>query len=122
VSGLIEFLRARLDEDEAEIQRRWGPLAGTSWVRREPREVAAKRAILGLHHPTRPHPEFGFTYPAAANFCGYDGPGDNWQAEQEPDHFPDALWPCWTVRMIAAVYSDHPDYRSEWAPPPPDPS
>ena len=80
------------------------------------REIEAKRAILALHHPTRPHPELGFTYPAAANFCGYDGPGDNWQAEQEPDHFPDALWPCWTIRYIAAIDRDHPDYDPSWAP------
>jgi hypothetical protein len=80
------------------------------------REVEAGRAILRMHRPTPPHPEFGFTYPAAARFCGYCGPGDNWQAEQEPDHYPDALWPCRHVRILAAIDSDHPDYRPEWAP------
>ncbi|MEU3011081.1 DUF6221 family protein [Nocardia asteroides] len=25
-------------------------------------------------------------------------------------------WPCATARAIAAIWSDHPDYRSEWAP------
>jgi hypothetical protein len=80
------------------------------------REVEAKRAILGMHSPTRPHPEFGFTYPAAARFCGYCGPGDNWQAEQEPDHYPFALWPCRHARLVVAVWDDHPDYRPEWKP------
>lgn len=79
------------------------------------REVEAKRVILGWHRPTPPHPEFGYTYPAAAGFCGYDGPGDNWQAEQEPDHYPDAVWPCLTVRLLAAIYSDHADYDPAWA-------
>jgi len=72
-------------------------------------------AILDMHAPTRPHPEFGFTYPAAAKFCGYDGPGDNWQAEQEPDHFPDALWPCRTVRLLAASYKYWPGYLEAWS-------
>ncbi len=80
------------------------------------REVAALRAILRLHAPTQPHPEFGFTYPAAAKFCGYDGPGDTWQAEQEPEYFPDALWPCRTVRLLVSIWSGHPDYRPEWKP------
>jgi hypothetical protein len=126
---LTAFLRARLDEDEAEAKATadadaefWADVKGdgTHFGLHDParvlREVAAGRAILGLHHPTQPHPEFGFTYPGAAKFCGYDGPGDNWQAEHEPDHFPDALWPCWTVRLLAAVYSDHPGYRPEWKP------
>jgi hypothetical protein len=82
------------------------------------RDIEFKRAILALHRPTRPHPEFGFTYPAAANLCGYDGPGDNWQAEQEPDHYPDALWPCWTIRHVAAIWRDHPDYDPSWTPSP----
>jgi hypothetical protein len=80
------------------------------------REVKARRAILAMHRPTQPHPEFGFTYPAAARFCGYCGPGDNWQAEQEPDHYPDALWPCGHVRILVAIWNDHPDYRQDWKP------
>ncbi|MFE4462222.1 DUF6221 family protein [Nocardia tengchongensis] len=40
------------------------------------------------------------------------------------EHAPDAdrrcthdlvAWPCPTVRSIAAIWSDHRDYRSEWA-------
>lgn len=25
-------------------------------------------------------------------------------------------WPCPTLRAIAAIYADHPDYRDEWKP------
>ncbi len=121
---LTAFLNARLDEDEAYGPR---PLEPGEYPnvfeghepgapKRVLREVEAKRKILGMHHPTQPHPEFGFTYPAAAKFCGWCGPGDNWQAEQEPDHYPFALWPCGHARQLAAVYSDHPDYREEWKP------
>jgi hypothetical protein len=106
---LVAFVSARLDEDEAAAK-------AAAEAARALREVEAKRKILGMHHPTEPHPEFGFTYPAAARFCGYCGPGDNWQAEQEPDHYPFALWPCGHARLLAAIWSDHPDYRPEWAP------
>ena len=80
------------------------------------REVEAKRAILRMHNRLTPYLESGFTYPAAANFCGYCGPGDNWQAEHEPDHYPGAAWPCQHVRILAAIWSEHPDYQQEWKP------
>ena len=135
---ITEFIQARLDETETranslffacmipgklpDFQAAGGPAAEMYWqhftAHRMLRDVEFKRAILALHHPTRPHPEFGFTYPAAARFCGYDGPGDNWQAEQEPGHYPDALWPCWTTRLLAAIWADHPDYDPSWTPNP----
>jgi hypothetical protein len=142
---LTAFITARLDEDEAAAReshhegQRW--LTEEEDVYRWPddelvhsadrkadarhiarhdparalREVAAKRAILGMHHPTEPYSESGFTYPAAARFCGWCGPGDSWQAEQEPDSFPFALWPCTHARILAAIWSDHADFRPEWA-------
>lgn len=135
---LTAFLNARLDEDERVARAvtpddwgdgdesshyEWEDLPDPAFAhakRHNPartlREVEAMRKILGMHHPTQPHPEFGFTYPAAAKFCGWCGPGDNWQAEQEPDHYPFALWPCGHARLLAAVYSDHPDYQDEWKP------
>lgn len=27
-----------------------------------------------------------------------------------------AVWPCYTLRVLAAEWSHHPDYRSEWRP------
>lgn len=33
------------------------------------------------------------------------------------DSGPDAqAWPCDTIKALAAVYADHPDYRDEWRP------
>jgi len=57
------------------------------------REVAAKRAILAEHQEA-----------ASGGYCelcyyGYGG----------------GSWPCPTVRALASVYSDHPDYDPEWA-------
>jgi hypothetical protein len=28
----------------------------------------------------------------------------------------DVPWPCDTVRLLAIVFADHPDYRNEWRP------
>lgn len=52
------------------------------------REAAAKRDVLALH--------------------------DNGNVLDSCSYCHEA-WPCRTVRILAAVYSDHPDYRQEWA-------
>ena len=65
------------------------------------REVAAKRAILAehLHVKTSGSPGFG------CRICHQDRDygiyGEGW---------------CGTIRPVAAVFSDHPDYRPEWSP------
>jgi hypothetical protein len=83
--GLAAFLNARLDEDEGYLKSNRHHL----WTQRPFREVEAKRAILEAH--------------TAA--YDYDG-----SPCTECEH----LWPCGTLHWIAAVYSDHPDYRTEW--------
>ena len=119
---LAAFLAARLDEDEA-IARHAGscdfyddvddsvPLADerNHILRHAParvlREVAAKRAILDVHSATYP---VTYPQPSGQPTCGVCHAGGwDWDPEQ---------WPCPTVRALAAVYSDHPDYRQEWAP------
>lgn len=96
------------------------PSAAEHVARHDParalREVAAHRTLLAMHGPTRPYGESGFTYPAAARFCGYCGPGDSWQAEQEPEAWTHALWPCRPTRLLLAIWSDHPDYDQGWKP------
>ena len=121
----MAFLCARLDEDEADAQKHLNRFVDGEWRRvicdpllggyggqsphrdltvglyigrmSEParvlREVEAKRAIL------RWHPSERMRYIDASR-CP--------QCE--------LTWPCPTVRLIAAVYSDHPDYRDEWKP------
>jgi hypothetical protein len=139
VNGLADFLRARLDEDEAVAQAtgakserelslgRWTQVDMTvrseaghlvvkhSWpqeiahiVRHDPArvlaDVAAKRAIVDEHALLDPPPEPDDDWPLVCRRC-----------EDRRRH--DAMrWPCPTLRHLAAVYADHPDYDQEWAP------
>ena len=91
----------RLDEE----RDFWNGIAG-----KRQREVAAKRAIVAEHEP-------GF--PAVAR---QEPPGPS--TVTDPDGiistFPYCLTcdqdaPCVTLEALAAVWSDHPDYRQEWA-------
>ncbi len=69
------------------------------------REVAFKRAVLEWHYPGLP-PEGA---PEGLKICaGEEGDGDTWQMA--------APWPCPQIRALAAIWSDHPDYREEWGP------
>lgn len=66
------------------------------------REVEAKRAIVKRHQPyqeTVTLISVGTFYPCKT--CG--------DVDDQPDP-----WPCHTLRHLAAVYSDHRDYREEW--------
>ena len=126
---LIAFLNARLDEDEAAAKKshyegqRW--LTEEEGVYRWPtdelvhsadrkadarhiarfdparvlREVAAKRAIIAEHGPSRQDGSRCRVCTAIA-----DGGATRFRA------------PCPTLRHLAAAYSDHPDYRQEWKP------
>ncbi len=133
---LVTFLRERLDDDEMyarvssaimERPERWvkthGVVDDEVWrvhipgvhsrmiassafaaahiARHDParvlREVAGKRAIVDLHVRMI---ETATGRPSA--FCDVcDAP---------------SLWPCPTLRHLAAVYADHPDYDKEWTP------
>lgn len=134
MDDLIAFVTARLDEDEATAREAVGltecwiaeePAIGVVLVDGEPlieghitgltahiarhdparvlREVAAKRGILAEHqHEKVEYPAGG--HPFGCGLCEYDREygmnGDGW---------------CKTVRLVAAAWSDHPDYRQEWA-------
>ncbi len=92
---LAEFLAARLDEMEAE---------GAGSQTMISRQVAAMRAILDEHQPGYP-----VTYPKKSGqpTCGVCHAGGwDWEPQQ---------WPCPTVRAVAAIFADHPDYRQGWA-------
>jgi hypothetical protein len=91
VSGIIEFLEARIAADEAEAMRLqqesdFGLEAFGNYMLAE---CAAKRAILAECRP---------------------GTLDYLDAGED-----DQPAPMWVARALATVYKDHPDYQPEWA-------
>lgn len=119
---LVEFLRARLDEDERLALLAAGPI-GDHWqadgamvfakhptdaivdyagqaaghiARHDPArvlaEVEAKRRIVDLH--AREHECVGSDGGRTANDAGE--------------------WPCQTLRLHGLPYADHPDYDESW--------
>lgn len=121
-STLVEFLLARLDEDEAVAAE--VPLARgtghTLWVLEDDynhatlcvdparvlAEVAAKRRTIELHHHRG----------AREHEC----PAWKWR---DPDYPEDPAeretgWAieCVTIRLLALPYAEHEAYRQEWAP------
>jgi hypothetical protein len=111
--NITEFLLARVAEDEAENAdyakledddaRGWA----IAYAQRVLAECAAKRTILEDHEPVD-YSGIGMASPNACVLCGAERNMHDW--EWIPNSFP-----CNTVRGLASVYSDHPDYRQEWA-------
>jgi hypothetical protein len=107
MSDLVEFLRARLDEDEkaAQLAKRaidqdWHlvPARMVYSPRVVLADIDAKRRIINLHSK------------------GYeDNPGSiapqGWCTVCDGEPLP-----CPTLRLLALPYADHPDYRDEWRP------
>ncbi|MET9465815.1 DUF6221 family protein [Streptomyces sp. NPDC006544] len=135
MDDLVQFLRARLDEDEliardasvgawtkAEapsifVMSANGLVAETSAftdarhiARHDPArvlaEVDAKRQILDVHASEDTGDPFD-----GCRTC-------SWRDYMDVLH---VRWPCPTLRLMLTPYSDHPDYRAEWAIQPPDP-
>lgn len=132
---LTDFLNARLDEDRAVAREAAGltecwvaeePAIGIVLVDGEPlieghitgltahiarhdparvlREVEAKRAVIAT----------AFLYEATIDGewgCVHNA--DEIAAGRCPDIRPDKVY---ILRLLAAIYSDHPDYRDEWKP------
>lgn len=112
MSELVDFLRARLDEDEAAARGvnrgLWNsrvalldPDLYGHVIRQHPArvmaEVEAKRRIVEIHREGDPDKDWRF-----CEQCSED-------ERLEP-------FPCATVRLLALPYADHPDCREEWRP------
>lgn len=87
------------DEDRAHIAR-YHPARVLA-------ECAAKRRIVELHQPDDDKCS------VCSHEIGYasDGYGGEYYENQRTGND----WPCATLRALTAVYSDHPDYRQDWA-------
>ncbi|KAE8763637.1 DUF6221 family protein [Georgenia thermotolerans] len=101
--GITEFLLARLAEEEAAAGRDGGDddarrPRGWHDPARVRAECAAVRTVLGLHQ-------------RADDIWGFDGCLVCGNVADTTHGYP-----CPTVRVLAAVWDGHPDYRAEWAP------
>lgn len=67
-------------------------------------DIAAKRRIVELHTPD------------SEGNCETCGTGQRSWGPGDPGEFDPTPWPCRTIRVLASVYADHPDYRQEWRP------
>jgi len=119
MSDLVEFLRARLDEDLAALPSvpyfvtigsdgtttqgdavppgLWGPS-------RIQAEIAAKRRIVDLH---RPDPTDDGSVECC--FCSFHEQYEGFNDVSEE-------WPCEHLRLLALPFADHPDYDESWRP------
>lgn len=108
---VAEFLKARLDEDEAMLKF---TTARGSW---EPhRDYIHHRRGLVRHRPTG-DVLAEFVYPADAEHAAHWQPS-RVRAEIEAKREilrRSTLYAPDLIRLLASVYSDHPDYRDEWA-------
>ena len=132
MSDIVEFLEARIAEDEAEARaaidceshenagyvttilvahdgHRHGVISvGPSRVLAE---CAAKRVIIAVHHPHDHGGEHGDA--VFCDECQWDHGDNSPRIDNQPvEGF--GAHPCRTLAVMASVYRDHPDYRSEW--------
>jgi hypothetical protein len=125
---LTEFLLARITEDEAALRTvrsavvngdelrvtvrleafkgdRWVVLPDATWrasVSRLAAECKAKRAIVEIHETiAAAYPGTTIETDPCCQECSAFG------------EYP-GIFPCSTLRAVAAVYADHPDYNPEW--------
>ena len=116
MSDLTEFLLARIAEDEADADAEDEAFAGTTllpefdsdhqarWhTDRARAECEAKRSIVAEHG-------FDFVSPVGAE--------SSWEEFTSCNtcHRDVGEYPCPTLRHLAAIYSDHPDYDEAWRP------
>jgi hypothetical protein len=76
----------------------WAHAEDAHRMRQRLAECAAKRAIVEEHYWRSAEGQRG------CGLCNYNR-----------DYGWEETGPCKTIRALAAVYADHPDYRREWA-------
>lgn len=119
MTGIAEFIAARLAEDSdlaaggaiwttrtagtgirSSVPYAWVITEGPDGQLHDParvsRQAAALQAVLDEHQPE-------------SGICGTCRHFD-FRYDYDP-----VRWPCPTVRAVASIWSDHPDYRAEWA-------
>ena len=115
---IIEFLEARIDEDMQAFEKvarvvnlrpdlKSHP---TNTPARHVAELVAKRAIVDRHQPDRALENWYWSQRKCAE-CG-----GAWH-KYVSGALPTDIGPeqgCATLRALASIYADHPDYKTEW--------
>ena len=127
MSDLVDFLLARIAEDEADARMANGAPPPRHWSAptRVLAECEAKRRIVELHRdwpvlverPTEFEPSFGADPPFVDQVTYRASKQIAWMTEQEyRNRFGDEPPTAPMLAAMAVVYADHPDYREEWRP------
>ena len=106
-TDLIAFITARLDEDEAAAKAAWGVEWDWRYVARPfgERPSIAHTVHIALHDPARVLREVEAKRAMLAELT-------RWPFDYRPGcNDPIRLF----VHLLAAPYSDHPDWRAQWA-------
>lgn len=115
---ITEFLLARIAEDE-DVARDCAASIGehavlewTIWQKREvDGEMLEVRRTLAPYQPQRALGECeAKRHIVDGHPVGYATDTSRLECEGCVSY-----WPCPTLRALAAVYADHPDYQQEWA-------
>ncbi|MEW2421306.1 DUF6221 family protein [Streptomyces nigra] len=100
--GVVSHVDPRASDDEGVARHiaEWDPV-------RVLREIDAKRQLVKLHSSAVLRAGGGAQYYNTQTVC----------RSCEPSYqFPEQSWPCPTLRLLAAPYSDRPGYQEEWRP------
>lgn len=117
---LVEFLRARLDQDELVLRTigesfaPFGVLEGPMSPARLLAEVEAKRRIVELHRSWALVDEDEGRQPDqySERYCQTCGDDDSslWNDRDLPG------WPCQTLLLLALPHADHESFDESWRP------
>lgn len=131
---IVEFLPARLDEDEAAaqfVEDNSAPFTG-EWVNDDGRALRTRNGWtlaympdakpwrpgvldhIARHDPARVLAEVAAKRAIVAQHAGtHECPSPNdWALGKNTDYVTEEE--CWTLRNLAAPYADHPDYNPAW--------
>ncbi|MFD0353496.1 DUF6221 family protein [Streptomyces sp. NPDC127110] len=133
MNDLVQFLRARLDEDAADAHACTGPrwrvepddgVNGPHIARHDPArvlaEVLAKRLLLNASNvfcAPGCGVEHSFSGSCGLRWMGpvHEAHGQRWVRDDTGARFAaPAVTSEWTLRVLALPYANHPGYQQEW--------
>lgn len=118
--SLVEFLRARLDEDEQAARAASGPKARYPyWALSEWQGREEPHSLIGQGTPEHPTVLGHFTYDPiftthAEHIVRHDPARVLAEVEAKRRIVFEVAMPV--LALLALPYADHPDYREEWRP------